>query len=287
MRSAGEADERRDERVRIGGQDERDLLPGAREYHIEEPAGGGERLAFLAVVVAAAERDDDGVGFAALGLVEVHDLHRGGVAGVDLGEGLRACGLAARVNFTKLERSSRREHARRQLYFRALRAGARRPGRPDPGDQPGCLPPAGEAMAADGFEADDVMHETPGSRRSPRPRASVLYRLGVQLICYDRPGYGGSDRHPRRTVADAATDVQAIANELGIDSFGVVGHSGGGPHALACAALLGDRVHSAANLAPSAVRRRGACRIRSARTVTVFQQESAWMELAIGWSIYA
>ncbi len=99
-----------------------------------------------------------------------------------------------------------------------------------------------------------LMHGTPGSRSGPRPRASVLYRLGIRLICYDRPGYGDSDPHPGRSVADAAQDVAAVANALGVERFGVVGRSGGGPHALACAALLGDRVQSAAvlvGLAPS------------------------------------
>lgn len=99
-----------------------------------------------------------------------------------------------------------------------------------------------------------LLHGTPGCRTGPRPRTSVLYRLGVRLICYDRPGYGMSSRHFGRTVADAAWDVRAIANALGIDRFGVVGRSGGAPHALACAALLGDRVQSAAalvGLAPS------------------------------------
>jgi pimeloyl-ACP methyl ester carboxylesterase len=72
----------------------------------------------------------------------------------------------------------------------------------------------------------------------------VLYRLGVRLICYDRPGYGESDRHKGRSVADAAWDVLAIADKLRLGAFGVVGRSGGGPHALACAALLGERVTS-------------------------------------------
>jgi pimeloyl-ACP methyl ester carboxylesterase len=99
-----------------------------------------------------------------------------------------------------------------------------------------------------------LLHGTPGSKTGPRPRSSVLYRLGVRLVSYDRPGYGGSDPHPGRTVADAAADVAAIADELGLDSFGVVGRSGGGPHALACAALLRDRVRAVAclvGLAPS------------------------------------
>lgn len=99
-----------------------------------------------------------------------------------------------------------------------------------------------------------LLHGTPGSRNGPKPRPSVLYRLGIRLITYDRPGYGGSPPHSGRTVADAAADVRAIADELGLGAFGVVGRSGGGPHALACAAVLGARVTSAAvlvGLAPS------------------------------------
>jgi pimeloyl-ACP methyl ester carboxylesterase len=99
-----------------------------------------------------------------------------------------------------------------------------------------------------------LLHGTPGSRRGPRPRAGVLYRLGVLLVSYDRPGYGGSTPHPGRTVADAARDIEAIADELDLTAFGVVGRSGGAPHALACAAELGGRVLCAAalvGLAPS------------------------------------
>ena len=93
-----------------------------------------------------------------------------------------------------------------------------------------------------------LLHGTPGSRVGPKPRSSVLYRLGVRLICHDRPGYGGSDRHEKRTVADAAADLETIADHLGIDRFAVVGRSGGGPHALAAAALLPERVVRAAAL---------------------------------------
>jgi pimeloyl-ACP methyl ester carboxylesterase len=100
-----------------------------------------------------------------------------------------------------------------------------------------------------------LLHGTPGSRRGPVPRASVLYRLGVQLICYDRPGYGDSERDKGRDVANAGGDVLAIADALGLGEFGVVGRSGGGPHALACAALIGEeRLRSVAvlvGLAPS------------------------------------
>jgi pimeloyl-ACP methyl ester carboxylesterase len=75
-----------------------------------------------------------------------------------------------------------------------------------------------------------------------------LHHLGVRLIAYDRPGYGGSDRLPERLVRHAAEDIAVIADELGLDRFGVAGRSGGGPHALACAALLPDRVDRAAAL---------------------------------------
>jgi pimeloyl-ACP methyl ester carboxylesterase len=87
-----------------------------------------------------------------------------------------------------------------------------------------------------------LLHGTPGSRSGPKPRSSVLYRHGIQLISYDRPGYGGSTPHPGRSVADAAADIATIADDLGIERFSIVGRSGGGPHALACAALLPERV---------------------------------------------
>lgn len=92
------------------------------------------------------------------------------------------------------------------------------------------------------------MHGTPGSRVGPHPRSPLLYHLGVRLIAYDRPGYGGSDRLPLRRVSHAAWDVEAIADALDIDCFSVVGRSGGGPHALACAALLADRIKRVAVL---------------------------------------
>jgi pimeloyl-ACP methyl ester carboxylesterase len=101
--------------------------------------------------------------------------------------------------------------------------------------------------AADGVPVF-LLHGTPGCRSGPRPRTSVLYRLGIRLISYDRPGYGESSRHRDRTIADAAADVSAIADAFGLGGFGVVGRSGGGPHALACAALMPGRVNRAAAL---------------------------------------
>jgi pimeloyl-ACP methyl ester carboxylesterase len=89
-----------------------------------------------------------------------------------------------------------------------------------------------------------VHHGTPGS--------GLLYQRwatsGIRLISYDRPGYGESTRNHGRTVGSAAADVDAIADTLGIDRFASWGISGGGPHALACAALC-DRLTACATLA--------------------------------------
>src|SRR4051794_18740211 len=64
---------------------------------------------------------------------------------------------------------------------------------------------------------------------------------GWQLVSHSRPGYAGSSRDKGRSVADVAGDVAAILDAFGLDRFVTIGWSGGGPHALACAALLGDR----------------------------------------------
>lgn len=85
-------------------------------------------------------------------------------------------------------------------------------------------------------------HGTPGARLGRHPDDGVYVRSGVRLITFDRAGYGRSTARPRRKVADAANDVEALADALGLERFGVEGGSGGGPHALACAALLGGRV---------------------------------------------
>jgi pimeloyl-ACP methyl ester carboxylesterase len=94
-----------------------------------------------------------------------------------------------------------------------------------------------------------AIHGTPGSGLPWRGLVEDAEARGIRLLAYDRPGYGGSDPHPGRIVADAAGDVVAIADALGIDRFAVEGGSGGGPHTLACAALLPDRVVAAASLA--------------------------------------
>jgi pimeloyl-ACP methyl ester carboxylesterase len=94
-----------------------------------------------------------------------------------------------------------------------------------------------------------ALHGTPGSGLLWRGMIEDAEARGMRLLAYDRPGYGGSDPHPGRNVADVAGDVAAIADALDIDRVAVEGGSGGGPHALACAALLPERVVAAACLA--------------------------------------
>jgi pimeloyl-ACP methyl ester carboxylesterase len=105
-----------------------------------------------------------------------------------------------------------------------------------------------EVAGHDEGNAVFLLHGMPGSRLGPRPRGMLLYRLGIRLIAFDRPGYGHSDRLEGRRVADVVSDVAAIADAAGIERFAVVGRSAGGPHALACAALLPERVTRAAGL---------------------------------------
>ena len=100
------------------------------------------------------------------------------------------------------------------------------------------------------------LHGTPGcrlidSRRVAFGLEGLLCEIGVRLITYDRPGYGRSDRHPGRRIADSAADVAAVADALSIDRFAIEGSSSGSIHALA-AALLGERVVRVACVAPMA-----------------------------------
>jgi pimeloyl-ACP methyl ester carboxylesterase len=85
-------------------------------------------------------------------------------------------------------------------------------------------------------------HGTPSCRLSVIGAEEERRELGIRLVTFDRPGYGRSSPRPGRRVADAAADVETIADALGLEEFSVCGWSGGGPHALACAALLPARV---------------------------------------------
>ena len=100
----------------------------------------------------------------------------------------------------------------------------------------------------DGYPVIDH-HGTPGGRLAGPRFLDVVTRSGVRILCYDRPGYGGSTRHLGRSVADVTDDVAVLADAQGWDRFITVGGSGGAPHALACAARLPDRVIRCAAIA--------------------------------------
>lgn len=98
-------------------------------------------------------------------------------------------------------------------------------------------------------------HGTPNTGEPPAPLFPAAATRGIRWVSYDRPGYGGSTQQAGRDVAAAAADTADVADALGLGRFAVLGHSGGGPHALACAALLPDRVTAVAamsGLAPLA-----------------------------------
>jgi pimeloyl-ACP methyl ester carboxylesterase len=102
---------------------------------------------------------------------------------------------------------------------------------------------------ADAPRALFLLTGTPSGSLVRRWFADVASARGLRLVLYQRPGYGDSTRAPGRSVADCAQDVTAVADALGVERAHVVGWSGGGPHALACAALLPGLVASAATLA--------------------------------------
>jgi pimeloyl-ACP methyl ester carboxylesterase len=97
-----------------------------------------------------------------------------------------------------------------------------------------------------------VLHGTPGAAGLFGPSIAKAAERGLRSVAYSRPGHGGSARQEGRRVADCASDVAAIADALGFDRFHTVGGSGGGPHSLACARLLPERVISAATIASCA-----------------------------------
>jgi pimeloyl-ACP methyl ester carboxylesterase len=92
-------------------------------------------------------------------------------------------------------------------------------------------------------------HGAPSDRTQYPPFAEAAAVRGLRLVSYSRPGYGGSSRHPGRAIADCVADTLAIVEQLGAGRFYTAGWSGGGPHALACAALLPDRVLACATIA--------------------------------------
>jgi pimeloyl-ACP methyl ester carboxylesterase len=94
-----------------------------------------------------------------------------------------------------------------------------------------------------------AQHGTPSSRVLWHVHDDLARRQGLRLIGYDRPGYGGSTREAGRDIAACARDVTTIADSLDLPRYATWGISGGGPHALACAALCDERLVAVASLA--------------------------------------
>ena len=96
-------------------------------------------------------------------------------------------------------------------------------------------------------------HGTPGAYTALGPLATACEKKDFKLITYSRAGYGDSTRHKGRRIVDEAEDVRAILHNLGHKKYATMGWSGGGPHALSCAANIEGCVAaiSVAGLAPS------------------------------------
>jgi pimeloyl-ACP methyl ester carboxylesterase len=108
--------------------------------------------------------------------------------------------------------------------------------------------------AAHGDPADPVVLECVGTPQSRLPypgQAELAARMGVRTLVPDRPGVGGSDPRPGRTLEDWPADAAALLDALGVGRFAVLGGSGGGPYAVACGVLLADRVTAVALIAPA------------------------------------
>lgn len=97
-------------------------------------------------------------------------------------------------------------------------------------------------------------HGTPNIGQPPGPLMEPATQRGMRWVALDRPGYGDSTRREGRCVGDVAADVAAVADHLGIERWVTIGHSGGGPHALATAALMPARVLAAVSIAGLAPR---------------------------------
>ena len=89
---------------------------------------------------------------------------------------------------------------------------------------------------------------TPGAGLPFEPFVRALAERGLRYVSYSRPGYGSSTRRPGRSVVDVVEDAAAVLDAIGADRCYLIGWSGGGPHALACAARMPERVIAAATI---------------------------------------
>ncbi len=91
-------------------------------------------------------------------------------------------------------------------------------------------------------------HGTPGAGLPFAPLVEAAVVKGLRTVMYSRPGYGTSTPQPGRKVVDAASDVAYVMDAIGARAFRTIGWSGGGPHALACAAAQPDRCLAAVTI---------------------------------------
>ena len=89
---------------------------------------------------------------------------------------------------------------------------------------------------------------TPGAGLPFDPFVATLAERGLRYVGFSRPGYGSSTRREGRSVVDVVEDTVAVLDSIGAERCYMIGWSGGGPHALACAARLPDRVIATATI---------------------------------------
>ncbi len=151
--------------------------------------------------------------------------------------------------------------------------------------------PDGRALGFAQFGAPDgkplfFFHGVGASRLTRHPDESIAASLGVRLITIDRPGIGLSTPQPGRTLLDWPDDVAALADGLGIEQFAVLGWSGGGAHALACAHKIPERL-SAVGVVSGAAPLTGAAPAeyltRQWRGVAQIVQVAPWIARAFAW----
>ena len=129
-----------------------------------------------------------------------------------------------------------------------------------------------------------AFHGTPGSRLQVSVFDEAARAAGVRLICPDRPGYGLSTFQPSRRLTQWSDDVRELVDHMGIDTFAVLGVSGGGPHALVCAALLGGRITVtgvASGVGPLNDARALDGMSKQNRTIFQLSQKAPWLLLSI------
>ena len=152
--------------------------------------------------------------------------------------------------------------------------------------------PDGRALGFARFGALDgkpllFFHGLGASRLTRHPDDSIATSLGVQVITVDRPGIGLSDPKPGRTLLDWPNDVVALADALGIEQFAVLGWSGGGAHALACAYKIPERLSAVGVVssgAPLAGTAPAEYLTRQWRGVAQIVQIAPWIVRAFAWN---